>query len=82
MVNFICTLSPQRLILGGGVMRRRHLFPAVRRYVCRLLNGYIQAAEIIERIDEYIVPPALGDNAGVLGAIALACAAAPSPPTS
>jgi fructokinase len=37
-----------------------------------LLNGYIQLPVILERIDEYIVPPALGDRAGVLGAIALA----------
>ncbi len=71
MVNFLCTLSPQRLILGGGVMRRGHLFPPIRRQVCALLNGYIRAPELIECIEEYIVPPALGDDAGVLGAIAL-----------
>jgi fructokinase len=76
MVNFICALSPERLILGGGVMRRRHLFAAVCRKVCHLLNGYIQAPEITSRIEEYIVPPALGENSGVLGALALACAAA------
>jgi fructokinase len=40
--------------------------------VLELLNGYIQAPEILERIDQYIVPPGLGGNAGVLGAIALA----------
>jgi fructokinase len=78
MVNFICTVSPQRLILGGGVMRRTHLFPLIRRRVVELLGGYIRAAEITERIDEYIVPPALGSNAGVLGAIALAQDAADS----
>jgi fructokinase len=72
LVNFICTLSPQRLILGGGVMDQTHLFPLVRRKTQALLNGYVQSPEIIERIDQYIVPPGLGNRAGVLGAIALA----------
>jgi fructokinase len=70
--NLVCALSPQRIILGGGVMRQMSLFPLVRRQTLELLNGYIQASEITRRIDEYIVPPALGDDAGVLGAIALA----------
>ena len=72
LVNFIVVLSPQRVIMGGGVMKQGHLYPLIRREVQELLNGYIQAPEILDRIDEYIVPPALGDEAGVLGAIALA----------
>ncbi len=70
--NLVCALSPQRIILGGGVMRHANLFTLVRRRTLELLNDYIQAPEILNRIDDYIVPPALGDNAGVLGAIALA----------
>ena len=72
MVNLICTLSPQRIILGGGVMKGRQLFPLIRTEVQALLNGYLQATEILDDVDRYIVPPALGDRAGVLGAIALA----------
>jgi fructokinase len=72
LVNFICTLSPQRIVMGGGVMRKRHLFPLIRREVQDLLAGYIQARAILEEVEAYIVPPALGDRAGVLGAIALA----------
>ena len=72
LVNWICSLSPQRIILGGGIMQRGDLFSRIRREVLELLNGYVQAPEILERIDQYIVPPALGGNAGVLGAIALA----------
>lgn len=72
LVNYICTLSPQRIILGGGVMKERHLFPRIRAEVQDLLNGYVQAPEILDGIDHYIVPPALGGRAGVLGAIALA----------
>ncbi len=72
LVNIILVLSPQRMILGGGVMEQRHLFPLVRAKVQALLNGYIQKAEILDAIDDYIVPPGLGNRSGVLGAIALA----------
>jgi fructokinase len=71
-VNFICTLSPQRIILGGGVMNQSQLFPLIRQETQSLLNGYVQAPAILQHIDAYIVPPALGGRAGVLGALALA----------
>lgn len=72
LANFICTLSPQRIVIGGGVMEQPHLWPLVRRNVQELLNGYVQAAQILQEIDSYIVPPGLGRRSGVLGAIALA----------
>ncbi|NLF66570.1 MAG: ROK family protein [Chloroflexi bacterium] len=77
LVNFIVTLSPQRIILGGGVMAQAQLFPLVRRRVLELLNGYVQSPRLLEAIDTYIVPPALGRRAGVLGALALARQAGP-----
>jgi fructokinase len=72
LTNIICILSPQRIILGGGVMQQRQLFPLVRRKVRELLNEYLPVLAILDQIDDYIVPPGLGDRAGVLGAIALA----------
>lgn len=72
VANLICTLSPQRIILGGSIMLRTLLFPMIRQKVQRLLNGYLQAAAILEEIDSYIVPSGLGDRAGVLGAMELA----------
>lgn len=72
LVTFITTLSPQRIIVGGGVMSQPQMFPLVREMTRARLNGYVQDAAITERIDEYIVPPALGNRAGALGAIALA----------
>ncbi len=72
LVNIIVTMSPQRIIMGGGIMQQAQLFPMVRAEVQRLLNGYIQAPMIVRNIDHYIVPPALGKRAGVLGALALA----------
>ncbi|VAW43111.1 Fructokinase [hydrothermal vent metagenome] len=73
--SFICTLSPQRIILGGGVMEQAQLFPLVRQKTQATLNGYVQSPAILNQIDSYIVPPKLGSRAGVLGAIALAMAA-------
>ncbi len=72
----ICTLSPQRIVLGGGIMNQPQLFPLVRKKVKDLLNGYVNHPAILNGIEAYIVPPALGNQAGVLGAIALAQAAA------
>lgn len=72
LANYIYTLSPQRIILGGGVGGQAALLPLIRRNVQDLLNGYVQAPAVTQNIDEYIVPPALGNRAGMLGAIALA----------
>lgn len=69
---FVYILSPQRVILGGGVMKQLQLFPLIRQEVQRVLNGYVQKSELTEHIDAYIVPPALGDNAGLSGALVLA----------
>jgi fructokinase len=72
LINLIFILLPERFILGGGIMQQAQLFPLVRRRVQELLNGYLPFPTILERSDEYIVPPDLGSRAGVLGAIALA----------
>jgi fructokinase len=64
LVNVICALSPQLIILGGGVMKQPPLLPLVRRRVAGLLAGYLDLPEL--------VAPALGDRAGVLGALELA----------
>lgn len=70
--NLVVTLSPRRVILGGGIMQRPFLFDAIREEVRALLNGYVQHPALLEHLSEYIVPPQLGGRSGVLGAIALA----------
>ncbi|RJP46977.1 MAG: ROK family protein [Anaerolineaceae bacterium] len=72
LTNYILTLSPKKIVLGGGVMAREYLFPKVRRKVQELLNGYVVHPSILTDIDGYIVSPALGNRSGSLGAIALA----------
>lgn len=70
--NLVLTLSPRIIILGGGVMKNEFLFIEIRKKVQEILNHYVRTKEIMEYIDQYIVPPSLGENAGVLGATALA----------
>jgi fructokinase len=72
LAGYICLLSPQRIVLGGGVMQQPQLFPKIHREVKTLLNGYVQSPQVLDRIEDYIVPTGLGGRAGVLGAIALA----------
>jgi fructokinase len=71
VASAILLLSPQKVILGGGVMHQMQLFPLIREQVRVILNGYVSAAEVAAEIDEYIVPPGLADNAGLCGSVAL-----------
>ncbi len=72
LVNVIFALSPQRIILGGGVMQQKALFPLIRRKVHENLNGYVTSAVVAGDMENYIVPPGLGKRSGILGAMALA----------
>lgn len=64
VANFICTLSPACVVLGGGVMQQRQLFNPIREGVARILNGYARVPPI--------VAPGLGSLSGISGALALA----------
>ncbi len=76
IANIICILSPQRVIVGGGVRKAGQLgeewfFKSIRKKVQVALKGYIVSPFLSCRIGDYIVPPLLGDQAGICGAIAL-----------
>ena len=72
LMNLAVTLSPQRILLGGGVMQQAHLFPLIRQNFSQLMNNYVPRTEVTEQLDRYIQPPQLAGRSGVLGAIALA----------
>ena len=77
LLNLSLVTSPRRLVLGGGMAKggrlgRERLFGMIRDEVRRAANGYIASPLFGERIGEYIVPPGLGDDAGVCGAMAMA----------
>lgn len=71
IVNLILTVSPKRIILGGGVMHQEQLFPLIRKKVPELMNGYIRTPQM-QNMDNYIVPASLQDNQGIMGGIRLA----------
>lgn len=72
MANCIVTISPQKIIIGGGVMKKAGLLSKIQQQTQKLLNGYIKHELILENIENYIVSPGLEENSGVCGAIALA----------
>lgn len=65
------TLSPRRIVLGGGVMQHERLFAPIRTRTRHWLGGYLARDEVEGGIDAYIVPPGLGDRSGILGALCL-----------
>jgi fructokinase len=72
IVDYICILSPKRVIIGGGVMKNHWLIDMIRLKVKEILNNYVKSSSICDHIDQYIVSPELGDLAGILGSIILA----------
>jgi fructokinase len=72
VAHLIYILSPKKIILGGGVMKQKQLFPLIHANVTQMLNGYVQKEELASGIGSYIVSPGLGDNAGLSGALVLA----------
>lgn len=71
LVNYILILSPQRIILGGGVMQQEQLFPVIRQKVSEKLNHYYDTKEL-QSLDTYIVPAGLKGSQGIFGALSLA----------
>ncbi|XEC95946.1 ROK family protein [Paenibacillus tarimensis] len=71
VTNTILMLSPKKVILGGGVMHQKQLFPMIHAEVLKNLNGYVSSEQLLSGIKNYIVPPGLGDQAGLCGSLAL-----------
>ncbi|WP_368271812.1 ROK family protein [Enterocloster lavalensis] len=70
LVNYIMILSPQKIILGGGVMHQEQLFPMIREKVREMIGGYLNTSELAD-LDNYIVPASLHDDQGIMGCIKL-----------
>ncbi|MBD5472454.1 MAG: ROK family protein [Lachnospiraceae bacterium] len=70
LTGYILTLSPEMIILGGGIMHQEQLFPMIRGYVKEMLGGYIKTEEL-ENMENYIVPASLNDDQGIMGALEL-----------
>ena len=72
LTSLVLVLSPERLILGGGVMQVSSLFPLIRKHLSGSLSGYVQAEALNQGLEGYVVPPLLGTQSGIAGALALA----------
>jgi fructokinase len=70
-MNLTLTLSPRRIILGGGVMEQPQLIPLIRGKLMSYLNNYLLIPQVGRDIDNYVVSPGLGARSGLLGALAL-----------
>jgi fructokinase len=78
LATIVTILAPQRIIIGGGVLRQPHLLPHIREGCRQALQGYIPRLKTASDVEAYIVPAGLGDRAGVIGALHLAQGANPS----
>jgi fructokinase len=72
LMNYIVVASPRIIIVGGGVMKQQAVWRSLRSNLQERLNGYLRHEMLLERMEEYVVPPELGDRAGVMGGIVLA----------
>lgn len=71
-MQIVLVASPQRIVLGGGVMNQIRLFPMIRQRLCHHLGGYVRKLQLDFELDAFVVPPGLSDNAGIKGAVLLA----------
>ncbi len=71
VTNYILVYSPEKIILGGGIMEQQHLFPMIREAVRKYMNGYIRTRQM-EDLEDYIVPAGLQGRQGIMGAYCLA----------
>jgi fructokinase len=70
----VCAAAPRAIAIGGGVLdNHRHLIERIEAMLVESLNGYLT----LPTGGPYVRAPALGRDAGPLGAIALAMSARP-----
>ncbi len=74
LATYVLVLSPQRLVVGGGVMQQGHLLGRVRRRLREVLAGYVRRPQVLadRGLEQYVVAPHFGQEAGLAGAFALA----------
>jgi fructokinase len=73
--HLVLMISPQRIVMGGGVMSQERLLPMIRQRMQHWLGGYVNRRALLSEVEHYVVAPGLGVRAGVLGALQLAVSA-------
>jgi fructokinase len=72
LMSYALTLSPHRIVIGGGVMNHPHLLPLLRQKFATLMNGYIEFTSIERGLESYMCSPKLGNDSGIIGGLLLA----------
>ena len=65
-------VSPQVIVLSGGVLKRDCLLPLIRKHFVQLNNNYVSVPKVTSDIDTYIVKSRFGNDIGLIGAAELA----------
>lgn len=68
LMQYVLILSPKKIILGGGVMHQKQLFPTIFKFLKEFVSDYVH----LPQLSDYIVSPGLGDYAGITGSLMLA----------
>ena len=72
IVSIALLTACERIVIGGGVMTDGALLPRIRAAASRVINGYLPVARRDATLEGYLVPPALGERSGIMGAALLA----------
>lgn len=75
LATYTLVLMPRRIVIGGGVVQGPALLARIQARLRSVLNGYVVRSEITDSIEQYVVAPHFGQDAGLAGAFALAVAA-------
>jgi fructokinase len=72
LMTYILTLSPEKIIMGGGVMKQRQLLPVIYKHLQAMNNHYLTFPQLEDQIAEYIVTPGIEGFSAIKGAFYLA----------
>ena len=67
IINILSNHSPDKIVLGGGVMSQSHLYKMIRSNIDKLWNSYTPLGSL----SELVVEPALGKESGIIGSLSL-----------
>jgi fructokinase len=68
LISYTLILRPERIILGGGLMKQKQIFKLIRNEFHAMLNDYVEVPDL----ETYIQPVGLNDQAGIIGGLLLA----------
>ena len=71
LATYIMCLSPQKIIVGGGVADHTPIIELARPKVAKLINDYLSTPELND-LNSYIVGNSLDGKQGIMGCLVLA----------